>query len=115
MHTEAAKFSSKRWTEAEKKFNKAAIKLEDGDLNEAKKKAGEAETLYRQAELEAIKTNYLQGTRELLKQADKLKVKDHAPRSPRSCLHPGIPRRSHRSQWNRRSCFADNGHSAQGR
>jgi OmpA-OmpF porin, OOP family len=80
-YTEAAKFSSKRWTEAEKKFNEAAIKLEDGDLNESKKKADEAEKLYRHAELETIAINYLQGSRELLKQADKLKVKDHAPKT----------------------------------
>jgi len=79
--TESARFSSELWTEAEKKFNEAAGKLEDGDLNEAKKKAGEAEKLYRQAELESIKTNYLQGTRELLKQAEQLKVKDYAPKT----------------------------------
>ncbi|MDZ7721547.1 MAG: hypothetical protein U5R06_01665 [candidate division KSB1 bacterium] len=82
-YTEAAKFSSKRWIEAEKKFKEAAVKLEDGDLNKAKKKAGEAETLYRQAELEAIKTNYLQKTRELLKQADQLDVEDQAPKTLR--------------------------------
>ncbi len=79
--TQSAQYSSKLWTEAEKKFNEATGKLEDGDLNEARKKAGEAEELYRQAELDAIKTNYLQDTRELLKQADRLKVKDHAPQT----------------------------------
>lgn len=79
--TESARFSSKRWTEAEKKFDEATEKLEDGNVNDAKKKAGEAEKLYRRAELEAIKTNYLQETRELLKQADKLDVKDHAPKT----------------------------------
>lgn len=79
--TESARFSSKLWTEAEKKFDEATGKLEDGDVNAARKKAGEAEKLYRQAELDAIKTNYLQETRELLKQADRLKVKDHAPQT----------------------------------
>ncbi|MBN2089772.1 hypothetical protein JW964_09165, partial [candidate division KSB1 bacterium] len=62
QNTESAKYSSKLWTEAEKKFNDAARELEDGDVNNARKKAGDAETLYRQAELDAIKANYLDGT-----------------------------------------------------
>jgi OOP family OmpA-OmpF porin len=81
QNTESAKYSSKLWTEAEKKFNDAAGELEDGDVNNARKKAGDAETLYRQAELDAIKANYLDGTRELLKQADRLNVKDRAPKT----------------------------------
>jgi outer membrane protein OmpA-like peptidoglycan-associated protein len=81
QNTESAKFSSKLWTEAEKKFNEGAGKLEDGNVNDARKKAGEAEKLYRQAELDAIKANYLDETRELLKQADRLDVKDRAPKT----------------------------------
>jgi OOP family OmpA-OmpF porin len=79
--TESPKFASVLWTEAEKKFNEAAGKLEDGDVNDARKRAGEAEKLYRQAELDAIKTNYLQETWALLKQAEQLKAKDHAPKT----------------------------------
>jgi outer membrane protein OmpA-like peptidoglycan-associated protein len=79
--TESAKFSPKLWTEADEKFNEAAGKLEDGDVNSARKKAGEAEKIFRQAELDAIKTNYLHETREYLKQADQLKVKDNAPKT----------------------------------
>jgi outer membrane protein OmpA-like peptidoglycan-associated protein/HEPN domain-containing protein len=79
--TESAKFSSKLWTEAEKKFNEAVRELEEGDLNNAREKAGEAEELYRKAELDAIKINYLDETYALLKQADQLKVKDHAPKT----------------------------------
>jgi outer membrane protein OmpA-like peptidoglycan-associated protein len=81
QYTESAKFSSKLWTEAEKKFNEGTGKLEDGDVNEARKKTGEAEKLYRQAELAAIKTNYLEETWTLLKRADQLKVKDRAPKT----------------------------------
>jgi hypothetical protein len=36
-YTESARFSSKLWTEAEKKFNEAAGELEDGDVNNARK------------------------------------------------------------------------------
>ena len=60
QYTGAAEFSSKLWKEAEEKFNEAVGKLEDGDLNDAREKAGKAEKLYRRAEQEAIKTNYLQ-------------------------------------------------------
>ena len=81
QNTESAKYSSKLWTEAEKKFNDAAGELEDGDVNNARKKASEAEKIYRQAELDAIKANYLDGTRELLKQAERLDVKDRAPKT----------------------------------
>lgn len=79
--TESPRFSSKLWTDAEKKFNEAAGELEDGDLNKARDKAGEAEKLYRRAELDAIKANYLDETRMLLKQADQLDVKDYAPKT----------------------------------
>jgi len=75
----ASEFSSKTWDEAEAKFNEAARELEGGDVNNAKKKSGEAETIYRQAELEAIKVNYLNETWDLLKQAEDLDVKKYAP------------------------------------
>jgi OOP family OmpA-OmpF porin len=81
QYSESAKFSSKLWTEAEKKFNEAAVELEDGDVNNARKKAGEAEKLYRQAEIDAIQTYYLQETRELLKKAESLDVEDNAPKT----------------------------------
>jgi outer membrane protein OmpA-like peptidoglycan-associated protein len=79
--TESAKFSSKLWTEAEQKFNEGARELEDGDVNKAREKAGDAEKLYRKAELTAIKANYLDETRNLLKQAEKKDVKDRAPKT----------------------------------
>lgn len=79
--SESAKFASKLWEQAERKFNDAAGELEDGDVNSAKEKSSEAEKLYRLAELEAIKSNYLDGTRELLKQADRSNVKDRAPKT----------------------------------
>ena len=57
------------------------VPISTGDVNDARKKAGEAERLYRDAELAAIKTNYLQETWSLLEQADKMKVKDNAPKT----------------------------------
>lgn len=81
LATDAPRHSAKLWKEAEEKFNDAAGQLEDGDLNDARKKAGEAEKRYRQAELDAIKANYLDPTRALLKTADDMDVKDRAPRT----------------------------------
>jgi HEPN domain-containing protein len=79
--TEAPKFAANLWKEAEGKFKDAAIELEGGDVNDAKEEAGEAETLYRKSELAAIKANYLDETRRLLKQADDSDVEDYAPKT----------------------------------
>ncbi|MBC8180321.1 OmpA family protein [candidate division KSB1 bacterium] len=75
----APDFASTDWGKAEEKFLDASRKLEDGNVKAAKKKSGEAEPLFRKAELEAIKVNYLNETWELLKQADALAVKKYAP------------------------------------
>jgi outer membrane protein OmpA-like peptidoglycan-associated protein len=61
--------------------------LEDGDVNAAIKRAGEAEKLFRQAELEAIKLNYLNETLTLLQQAEEFKVDDYAPETLAKAVH----------------------------
>jgi len=63
------------------KIREAAGELEDGDVNNAIKKADEAERMYRKAELDAIKSYYLDGTRALWVQAEQLDVKDRAPKT----------------------------------
>ncbi len=74
----ALRSSLELWNKAEDKFLRAARKLEDGDETGSHRDASEAETLYRTAELEAIKANFLSPARDLLKQADDLHVKDNA-------------------------------------
>jgi OOP family OmpA-OmpF porin len=81
MDAEASKYASGEWNKAEDKFREAAKRLEDGDVNDAKKKGAEATTLYRKAELEAIKANYLSETWNLLRLADKSNVGDRAPKT----------------------------------
>ena len=76
---EAQSVANGSWQKAEKKFEEAAKQLEEGDVNDAKKKAEEAGNIYRQAELAAIKTNYLDNTRGLLTRAEDSDVKDKAP------------------------------------
>jgi outer membrane protein OmpA-like peptidoglycan-associated protein len=81
LSAEAPKFSADIWQEAGKKFSEAAGRLEDGDVNDAKKKSAEAQKLFRDAELAAIKANYLSQTWNLLKNAEKMNVKKYAPQT----------------------------------
>jgi outer membrane protein OmpA-like peptidoglycan-associated protein len=81
LSADAPKYSAELWKKAEGQFRSAAEQLEEGDVNNAKKEAGAAETTYRSAELEAIKANYLTPARELLKKADGMDVKDDAPKT----------------------------------
>ena len=78
---DAAKFASKPWDKAEKKFAEAARNLEEGDVNDARKKSTEAETIYREAELQAIKTNFFDETHKLYEAAEREKVERYAPKS----------------------------------
>ncbi|MDH3671951.1 MAG: OmpA family protein [Gammaproteobacteria bacterium] len=78
---EASKHAKDSWRRAEEKFSKAMIDLERGSTKAAEKNAKDAEKYYRDAELTAIKTNYLDETRVLLAKADKLKVKKYAPKT----------------------------------
>ena len=53
--------------------------MEEGKINDARKKGGEAETLFRDAELSAIKTSFFDETRKLLARAEEEKVQKYAP------------------------------------
>lgn len=81
MDAEASKFAKEKWKKAEDKFREAARELEDGDVNNAKKKGAEATARYREAELEAIKANYLSETWNLLKKAEEMDVDEEAPKT----------------------------------
>lgn len=81
IKAKALDYAANSMKQAEAKFMDAATELENGDVNSAKKIGGNAESLYRKAELEAIKASYLNETWSLLKQADKMDVKDRAPKS----------------------------------
>jgi outer membrane protein OmpA-like peptidoglycan-associated protein len=67
------------WNEAQRKFGDAIRLLERGDLKNAKKRDIEATSLYRDAELVAIKAQYLSETRRLLADADRARVSRYAP------------------------------------
>jgi len=67
------------WQDAQKEFGDAIVYLERGDLRRAKRDDIEATSLYRDAELVAIKAQYLGETRSLLEQADRARVERYAP------------------------------------
>lgn len=81
ISAEAARFSPELWTRAEEQFRAAAVDLEDGDVNDAKTRGAEAEGLYRNAELDAIKANYLGPARSLVQKAEEMDVRETAPRT----------------------------------
>ncbi len=79
LTAQAPRFASDAWVTAERSFNSAARRLENGDIKGARKRSSETEVKYRDAELIAIKAQYLSQTRALLAQAEKDRVKRYAP------------------------------------
>jgi OmpA-OmpF porin, OOP family len=77
----ASTFAAELWTEAEAAFRNATRRLEAGDIRAARSRADQAEALYRDAELTAIKAQYLSQTRALLAQAEQARVPRYAPRT----------------------------------
>lgn len=81
IDAQAPQYASEKWKDAEDEFNGAAKELEDGDARDAKNEAARAEKLYREAELIAIKSNILESTRSLLREAERRDVEDQAPKT----------------------------------
>ena len=77
----AATYAAAEWREAEQKFALAAGRLEDGNVKYAQSRGQEAEALFRDAELAAIKANYLDETRRLIRQAKDSRVDRYAPKT----------------------------------
>ena len=78
-NVKAPELSPDLWDKAQKKFGTAIRALERGDLKRAKHEDIEATVLYRDAELVAIKAQYLTETRRLLADADRARVGRYAP------------------------------------
>ena len=77
----AQKYAEEEWLQARSIFAEAALRLEKGRLERARQEGARAELRFRDAELTAIKANYLTGTRKLLKQAEKDRAERYAPKS----------------------------------
>lgn len=78
---QAERFEPEAWRRAEQSLTEAALRLERGRNNAADREAEKAENLFQQAELAAIKSNYLQETRSLLETAERLRAPRTAPLS----------------------------------
>lgn len=79
MNADAPTFAAEQWLEAEDLFESSARRLEGDDIRSARSRGEEAEVLYRDAELTAIKAQYLSETRALLAEADQRRVERYAP------------------------------------
>ena len=75
----APELAAELWEDAQQKFIRAIQLMERGDLKNAKRREVEATQLYREAELVAIKAQYLSETRRLLADADRARVGKYAP------------------------------------
>jgi OOP family OmpA-OmpF porin len=75
----APQLSAEIWQRAQSEFADAIRLLERGDLRGSKRRDIEATSLYRDAELVAIKAQYLTETRRLLADADRARVGRYAP------------------------------------
>ncbi len=75
----APKLAPELWSDAQQKFLRAIQLMERGDLKNAKRRENESINLYREAELVAIKAQYLSETRRLLADADRARVGRYAP------------------------------------
>jgi len=78
-NAKAPELSRDVWNKAQREFGNAIRYLERGDLKNAKRNDIEATSLYRDAELIAIKERYLSETRQLLADADRARVGRYAP------------------------------------
>jgi len=75
----APELAAELWQQAQQEFADAIRLLERGDLKGSKRSDIEATSLYRDAELVAIKAQYLSETRRLLTDADRARVGRYAP------------------------------------
>ena len=75
----APQLAAEQWADAQEAFADAIRYLERGDLKRSKREDIEATAMYRDAELIAIKAQYLNETRQLLKDADRARVGRYAP------------------------------------
>ncbi len=76
---ESERYAAELWRDAEEALTEAAARLQRGRESSADRRAADAEAQYREAELAAIKANYLSETRTLLETAEDLRARRYAP------------------------------------
>ncbi len=83
LKAEAEQNAAEKFALADKAFGEATRRLEGGDVNAAQKKGEEAEQLFREAELHAIKNSVIGSVRSQLVQARNAKMDRLAPETYR--------------------------------
>lgn len=83
LKAEAEQNAAEKFALADKTFGEATRRVEAGDVNTAQKKGDEAEQLFREAELHAIKNSVIGGVRNQITQAKAAKMDRLAPDSYR--------------------------------
>jgi len=78
---DAPNYAKEAWEDAEKALKDATSRVEKGDIRRAEEASKSVTELFLKAELQAIKTNYLSGARELLQQAQKERADRHATKT----------------------------------
>ena len=81
MQSEAFRLAAGDWAQAEKTLNDAVRALEKGKEPAARKRGDRATELYREAQLNALKAQYLSAARNALLDAEQAKAERLAPRS----------------------------------
>lgn len=81
LEADVQNFAAEEWRSAEKELVSAAKRLESGNEKRALSTAAKAEAIYRRAELDAIKKNYLSETQTLVAQLEEEKVERFAPKT----------------------------------
>lgn len=81
LAAQATEFGAEPWDRAEAKIRDAGRDIERGQQNDAREQAGEAEALYREAELRAIRADLLGRAERLRSDALRAKVDRYAPSS----------------------------------
>ena len=79
LSADAPTFAPELWADAEESFDETARRLEGGNIRVARELSDETEGMFRDAELTAIKAQYLSQTRALLAQAQQQRVPRYAP------------------------------------
>jgi outer membrane protein OmpA-like peptidoglycan-associated protein len=81
LRIDAPRHAVTQYKEAAQIFREAALKVEDGDLDAAKKKAKDAEQRFREAELIAIRATTVGNVRRLIGLARNAEAEKHAPQT----------------------------------
>jgi len=79
MKAKADSYAPELFKEGQELFRDATVELEDGDIEGARDKGSEAEKLFRQAELVAIKASILGESRRLIEEAKEKECPEVAP------------------------------------